>query len=192
MQSFRMLHIMRTPNFSIYKLTYKALLFYAQEAMKHRAPDLHKLHMGDASFSAASGPLEEGDMLSRLERQVLYQEERLAAQEASRQKQRQGSEQEEEEESSEEDEGGGRMADQGQSMGSHQEDADDLEQQEGASTADHDNDFEIFLSEMKSRFLAGGDSQYIDYAAVDADTSLDEDWAAIANQDAQERYFDAD
>lgn len=174
------------------RLNSKALFLPQQEAMRHRAPALHKLHMGDSSFTPAPGPLEQGDMLDRLERQVLHQEERLAAEEAAVQKQRQGSDKEEEEESSEDEEDEHRAAghDQDHTMLGHEKDGE--VHHEDTSVADHDDDFEIFLSEMKSRFLAGHDSSFIDYAAVDADASLDEDWAAIANQDAQERYFDAD
>lgn len=165
--------------------------------MRQRAPELHMLHMGNASLRSPSGPLEEGDMLGRFERQVIQQEDRLAAaQEAAAQKQ---SQREEEEEATDEEGGDDKAADQGQdqNMADHERSADEV-QEEGASGSnggapyDAEEDFEIFLSEMKSRFMAGKDSNFIDYTAVDADASLDEDWAAIADLDAQERYFDAD
>ena len=167
--------------------------------MRQRAPDLHKLHMGDASLMLPMGPLKEGDMLGRLERQVIQQEDRLAvALEAAAQKQ---SQIEEEEESSDEEGGDDKAANQGQSQDQniavHERSADDV-QEEGASgsnggaPSEAEEDFANFLSEMKSRFMAGKDSDFIDYTAVDADASLDEDWAAVADQDAQERYFDAD
>ena len=52
-------------------------------------------------------------------------------------------------------------------------------------------DFDMLLSIMKARFMAGQDGG-VDYKALDADASLDDDWAAVAGHDAQERYFDAD
>lgn len=47
--------------------------------------------------------------------------------------------------------------------------------------------FEAF---MRQRFLAGGDAEFVDYAAIDADTALDEFWAREEALDAQEKYFD--
>jgi Coiled-coil domain containing protein (DUF2052) len=45
---------------------------------------------------------------------------------------------------------------------------------------------------MRSRFLAGEDAEFVDYATIDADASLDDVWAREETLDAQERYFDAD
>eukprot|EP00887_Chlorella_sp_A99_P000172 scaffold13.g172.t1 len=47
-----------------------------------------------------------------------------------------------------------------------------------------------FLDLMKQRFLHGGDAQHVDYCAIDADASLDEDWAREERQDAEDAYFD--
>jgi hypothetical protein len=44
---------------------------------------------------------------------------------------------------------------------------------------------------MKERFLRGEEAG-VDYPAIDADASLDEDWAEQAGRDAEERYFDED
>eukprot|EP00879_Flechtneria_rotunda_P003334 GHRR01003560.1.p1 GENE.GHRR01003560.1~~GHRR01003560.1.p1 ORF type:complete len:329 (+),score=116.00 GHRR01003560.1:195-1181(+) len=49
-----------------------------------------------------------------------------------------------------------------------------------------------FLDEMQSRFLSGMDHEHQEYAAIDADVELDEDWAAQQAQDAEDAYFDAD
>lgn len=43
---------------------------------------------------------------------------------------------------------------------------------------------------MRERFLAGGDSEFVDYHSIDNDPSLDEFWAREETLDAQERYFD--
>ncbi len=45
---------------------------------------------------------------------------------------------------------------------------------------------------MRERFLAGGEAAVqVDYAAVDADATLDERWARVADADAEDAYFDA-
>jgi hypothetical protein len=49
-----------------------------------------------------------------------------------------------------------------------------------------------FLADMQSRFLLGLDAEQHDYAAIDADATLDDDLAAQQAQDAQDAYFDAD
>lgn len=49
-----------------------------------------------------------------------------------------------------------------------------------------------FLQEMQTRFLLGLDGEAHDYAAIDANSSLDDHWAAQEAQDAQDAYFDAD
>ncbi|KAL0041341.1 hypothetical protein WJX79_000173 [Trebouxia sp. C0005] len=56
---------------------------------------------------------------------------------------------------------------------------------------DYENS-EDFLALMHQRFLAGDDKEYVDYAAIDKNAALDDDWAAQAEDDAQEKYFDAD
>lgn len=49
-----------------------------------------------------------------------------------------------------------------------------------------------FLVEMQHRFLEGMDGEHHSYAAIDADVSLDDDWAKEQAQDAEDAYFDAD
>ncbi|KXZ56648.1 hypothetical protein GPECTOR_1g584 [Gonium pectorale] len=49
-----------------------------------------------------------------------------------------------------------------------------------------------FVSEMEARFLLGQDGQYVDYATIDADASLDADWLEEESRDAEEKYFDED
>lgn len=46
--------------------------------------------------------------------------------------------------------------------------------------------------EMETRFLTGGDGQYVDYRRIDADASLDDCWLSEMTRDAEEKYFDAD
>jgi hypothetical protein len=49
-----------------------------------------------------------------------------------------------------------------------------------------------FLLEMQHRFLDGLDGEHQDYGAIDADTTLDDDWAKQQAQDAEDAYFDAE
>ena len=42
---------------------------------------------------------------------------------------------------------------------------------------------------MHQRFLAGED-EGVDYRRLDRDASLDDDWAAEQQQDAEDAYFD--
>ncbi len=50
---------------------------------------------------------------------------------------------------------------------------------------------ETLVSIMRARFLSGEDSA-VNYKEIDNDASLDDDWAAQAENDAQDRYFDDD
>ena len=50
---------------------------------------------------------------------------------------------------------------------------------------------EVLVSIMRARFLSGNEPS-VNYQEVDNDASLDDDWAAQADQDAQDRYFEGD
>lgn len=56
--------------------------------------------------------------------------------------------------------------------------------------ARHEN-AETFLDLMKERFLRG-EEVGVDYPAIDADASLDDDWLDQRGQDAEDAYFDKD
>ena len=58
-------------------------------------------------------------------------------------------------------------------------------------TAGHQENEETLISIMRARFLSGEDSA-VDYKDIDNDMSLDDDWAAQAENDAQEKYFEDD
>jgi hypothetical protein len=57
---------------------------------------------------------------------------------------------------------------------------------EGSS---HEERVEEFRGLMVSRFIGGMDAGIIDYAAVDADETLDGVWQAVKDQDAEDAYF---
>lgn len=51
----------------------------------------------------------------------------------------------------------------------------------------------VFTRLMKELFLDGQDDpEFINYHDIDGDASLDDHWAAEAEVDAQEAWFDAD
>jgi len=64
-----------------------------------------------------------------------------------------------------------------------------------AIRAETDPDRDARLAEfgrvMRERFLSGEDGEHVDYAAMDADVSLDDTWRKEAAQDAEDAYFDA-
>lgn len=45
---------------------------------------------------------------------------------------------------------------------------------------------------MQERFLAGADSQHVDYSIIDADEILDDHWVKEADLDAEDKYFSED
>lgn len=48
----------------------------------------------------------------------------------------------------------------------------------------------VFLDMVQQRFLAGEDPG-VDYASIDQDAELDDYWAALQAQDAEDAYFDS-
>lgn len=46
--------------------------------------------------------------------------------------------------------------------------------------------------EMEARFLAGEDSEFVDYADIDADQQLDDHWIEQRGRDAEDAYFNED
>ncbi len=55
----------------------------------------------------------------------------------------------------------------------------------------HVHDTPDYILCAQARFLSGEDAE-VDYAKVDADASLDDDFSGLARQDAEDRYFDSD
>uniref|UniRef100_A0A7N1A562 CCD97-like C-terminal domain-containing protein n=1 Tax=Kalanchoe fedtschenkoi TaxID=63787 RepID=A0A7N1A562_KALFE len=51
---------------------------------------------------------------------------------------------------------------------------------------------EQFTILMQEKFLAGDDTEHVDYAKIDEDETLDDHWSKEANLDAEEKYFDQD
>ena len=156
--------------------------YFSEEAMRNRAPLLHQQYIGQRPVAvASSAPTLSGTLL----RQHDEQEHQNKLQQ---QKEQEAMVEEEEESSSEEAE------EDGQTQQS-KHDTSGLEQpsanKHGDASADPQNT-EDFLALMHQRFLNGADHEYVDYSSIDKNATLDDDWAAQAEGDAQEKYFDAD
>ena len=174
----------------------------SQEAMRQRAPTLHEQYMGGGS--APMPALPRGiDTFDRLELEAMLQEQRNADLKDVRPvNSMQGEEEEEEEEEEDDDQEEVGAAPRPRLASEKEKEAAASSMQEGdaeassrAGTAEGEGgggrDFDMLVSVMKARFMAGQDGG-VDYKALDADASLDDDWAAVKSHDAQERYFDAD
>lgn len=49
-----------------------------------------------------------------------------------------------------------------------------------------------FTHIMQEKYLAGEDTEHLDYSKIDDDERLDDHWFKEACQDAEEKYFDED
>lgn len=179
--------------------------FFSLEAMRDRDPLLWQHHIGRYQGAGASGPHmpEGGGSMSEM---LLQQHDevqlRLRLHAGAAAEARQAAMVEEETDSDEETEEPGRAAAGGEPSGTAalgnaggafggMDDVQGVDYAPAhASEADRAALQEDFIEEMKMRFLDGGDAGAFDYAAVDSDIGLDEDWAAAEEQDAQDRYFD--
>lgn len=45
---------------------------------------------------------------------------------------------------------------------------------------------------MESRFLAGEDAAFVDYASIDTNAQLDDHWLEQRGRDAEDAYFDSE
>ena len=148
--------------------------FFSDEAMRCRAPLLHQQYLGQ--YAPAAAPPTAATLSGTLLRQHDEEQHRNTLQ--------QQHEQEaliEEETTSDDSDtllGGSEQV----AAGKNGIDA----------SVDHAQSSKDFLALMHQRFLSGDDKDHVDYAAIDNNTALDDDWAAQADGDAQEKYFDAD
>ncbi|CAK9198515.1 unnamed protein product [Sphagnum troendelagicum] len=60
------------------------------------------------------------------------------------------------------------------------------------SDAEIADKMEDFTRVMQEKFLSGGDSEHADYAQIDNDVTLDDDWMVEISRDAEEKYFEED
>jgi hypothetical protein len=60
------------------------------------------------------------------------------------------------------------------------------------SPAELADKMEDFTRVMQEKFLSGMDSEHVDYALIDNDAALDDDWMPEITRDAEEKYFEED
>ena len=158
--------------------------YFSDEAMRTRAPLLHQQYLGQYTSAAASStaPTLSGTLLRQ------HDEEQHRNRLQQQQEQEAMVEEGEEETSSDDDNTKEKpgLGDAGTSQELH------ADKYSSSLPADHAQNSEDFMALMQQRFLAGDDHEHVDYAAIDKNASLDDDWAAQAEEDAQEKYFDAD
>ena len=157
--------------------------FFSEEAMRSRAPLLHQQYIGQRPTAApSSAPTLSGTLL----RQHDEQEHQIKLQQ---QLEQEAMVEEEEDTSSEEADA---------SVVTKQPSCIEVDPQlppaskHGEELSADPQSNEDFLAFMHQRFLNGEDHEYVDYHAIDKNVTLDDDWAAEAEGDAQEKYFDAD
>ncbi|GAB4820159.1 hypothetical protein N2152v2_007205 [Parachlorella kessleri] len=139
-----------------------------------------------------------------LSQSLLRHQEELEAMLAVRAEQERYDRMEEESESEEEDEeeeeeGGRQQQRQGSAQQGGQGAGADTQNDDKGDDPDHvqipdaerQENADAFLDIMKEKFLRGEEGG-VDYRAIDADATLDDDWAEQAGRDAEEKYFDED
>lgn len=161
--------------------------YFSDDAMRARAPLLHQQYLGQ--FAPATATPTAPTLSGTLLRQHDEEQHRNKLQK----QQEQESMVEQEEESSSDD------TREGVPSGVPKSDPDDIQEQDLFAskhghivTAEHAQNSDDFMALMQQRFLSGADHEHVDYAAIDKNARLDDDWAAQAEEDAQEKYFDAD
>lgn len=74
----------------------------------------------------------------------------------------------------------------------HQASQTNAEPHEAISAVEMEDQMEQFTHIMQQKFLAGEDTQHLDYSKIDDDETLDDHWLREVNEDAEEKYFDED
>ena len=59
----------------------------------------------------------------------------------------------------------------------------------GKTTAELRDQLDQFTQIMHQKFLAGEDTEFLDYSRIDNDERLDDHWLRESNHDAEEKYF---
>lgn len=156
--------------------------YFSEEAMRSRAPLLHQQYIGQRPVATSSSA-------PTLSGTLLRQHDEQEHQNKLQQQQEQEAMVEEEEDTSSEDADASANAQQPENVSG---DVQQSVSKHGDVPHVDPQSSEDFLALMHQRFLTGADHEYTDYNAIDKNTSLDDDWAAEVEGDAQEKYFDAD
>ncbi|KAK9816892.1 hypothetical protein WJX72_006847 [[Myrmecia] bisecta] len=138
--------------------------YFSDEAMRKRGPLLHHQYIGQYQAPAIRAA-----RTNKLSDSILQQHDELQTQLRMAQ-QREAEDMVEEESDSDESEpeAAPRASGAGQPQSNQEE----------------------FLEIMRAKFLAGQDGEFVDYATVDRDSTLDDDWLAQQRQDAEDAYFE--
>ena len=159
--------------------------YFSEEAMRNRAPLLHHQYIGQY---APAAPATAATLSDSAMQQLEEQEHQTRLQKA---KEEQAMVEEEEETSSDEEGHPAKPVSKYPAISSDQHNEDPVAYVD-ISPADRIQYKEDFVQMMQQRFLCGRDHEHVNYPDIDANVTLDDDWAAQANEDAQEKYFDAD
>ena len=159
--------------------------YFSEDAMRNRAPLLHQHYIGQyaPAASATAATLSDSAM-----HQLQEQEHQARLQKA---KEEQAMVEEEDETSSDEEDSNQKPVSKYPSVSSEQHDQNTAAYVD-ITPADRIQYKEDFVQMMQQRFLSGKDHEHVNYPDIDANVALDDDWAAQADEDAQEKYFDAD
>ena len=156
--------------------------YFSEDAMRNRAPLLHHQYIGQYAPAAPSTAA----TLSDSAMQQLEEQEHQTRLQKAREEQAMI---EEEEETSSDEEDTQQPVTKHPSISAEEQ---NLDLHIDIPLADRAQYHEDFLQMMQQRFLSGKDHEHTNYAVIDANVALDDDWAAEAEEDAQEKYFDAD
>ncbi|KAL6008535.1 hypothetical protein ACLOJK_034047 [Asimina triloba] len=189
--------------------------YFSEDAMREREPYLHHEYVGrfqDRTGRCLSRPGERWSetLMRRSEEAILLSKIRGEQQRRGVlekdwvgnevQEQQEEEEEEEDEDEDEDAEPGDGKGENGSLKvhGAHGESHDDTEcanaeHSKGIiSAAEMQDQMELFTNIMQQKFLAGEDSEHMDYSKIDDDVTLDDDWLKEVNQDAEEKYFAED
>lgn len=158
--------------------------YFSEDAMRIRAPLLHHQYVGQYTPAA---PATAATLSDSAMQQLEEQEHQTRLQKA---KAEQAMVEEEEESSSDEEKRAEQPVMKHPPLTPEQHDQGDSYLD--LPPAERVQYKEDLLQTMQQRFLSGKDHEYINYHDIDANVALDDDWAAEAEEDAQEKYFDAD
>lgn len=156
--------------------------YFSDDAMRTRAPLLHQQYIGQYTPAAtASAATLSDSAMQQLEEQQHQTRLQIAKAEQAMV--------EEEQETSSDEESNTEQPVLKHPVDQHSQGSESCIDIPSADRAQYREDF---VELMQQRFLSGKDHEHVNYRDIDANVALDDDWATEADDDAQEKYFDAD
>ncbi|XP_008802522.1 coiled-coil domain-containing protein 97 [Phoenix dactylifera] len=188
--------------------------YFSEDAMREREPYLHHEYLGrfqDPSCRVLSRPGERWSetLMRRCEEAMLVEKIRGEQQRLGVARRdwvgSGGEEEQEEEEEEEDDEDESEEVKEEEKDGSSESmmhvDREPSSNGQGTSTEPYEqtlsveemqDQLEQFTHIMQQKFLAGEDTEHLDYSKIDNNERLDDHWLREANNDAEEKYFEED